>query len=752
MNEFATRLSFNIISRIIGLIIRLNTIVLFLISELLVIIGFPPLIILWLIPFPLTPLYYLTRPQPQTAPTITPGTKVLAREFLTRIVTTAFGKFMCNRLNLDPHTLIEVIEPSLTLRVPKDYSPLLIPESRKLQDYLFNHGITRDDLSAVKDWFDRLEKERKVGSQFWELDNLLRIPSIGKTWAYGFTPNLDRFVTDLLGQNVNEAQFIGRSIELRTLEETLSRAHGANVLLVGEPGIGRHTILRHLAHLSYEGRTLPTIEGKRFLRLDMERVFDNTTDLSGRKAALSTLCNEAQRAGNIVLIIDDFDRFVSSRQDRMDMSDVLSHVIESKNIHIVGILTPGNFSQFVQPQQSLMEQFDVITIHEPGRDEMMKILESLSLMFEKKGVVFTFPALQSIITLSDRYIKETPFPQKAIDVMDKATSHFGSTDSPHIITPLEIESIIGEIAKTPITITGNEKELLLNLENHIHTRIINQKPAVTALAQALRRGRANVGTRKEKPFGVFLFLGPTGVGKTETAKALAQHFFGAENRMIRFDMSEFQESDSLVRFLGDFKTNTQGVFATQLRQNPFAVLLLDEFEKANRSLLNLFLSGFDEGSMTDAFGKKIYLTNTIIIATTNAGSEFIREFLKKNMSEPKAGTNLKTDLLEHVQREHIFSPELLNRFDDTIVFTPLNQQNTLDILTLRITSITQKLLDERGITLTVSPQTKEKILTEGFSVDFGGRALNRALQTYLENPLSESILREEIKRGETISI
>lgn len=766
-SDFFERLSFNLISRCIGLLLRLFVINTGLLCIALTIAIGATFSLLWLcIPFLTYPLYWRTTQKQQNI--VLPAKTT--HEYLERFLKSPAGQFLCARLLIKPEELKKVLEPNLP--VPQAPHPLIIPDSGNLKKFFQDRDIEESDLQNIANWFTTLEQENKKKAAFWELDYLLHIPSIGKQWTYGYTPTVDQFTTDLSLEPISFGKYVGRKAEIEKIETTLSKHSDNSVFVMGEPGVGKHALITYLAHLVDEGRVYPTLESKRLLRLDLERVLHGG-DITSSKSTLTQLLDEAHDASNIILVIDEFDRYVSSREDRIDLTDVFLHQIADGRLQILAIVNPGAYEQYIRPNTQLSDAFEVVEVKEPDTAETLNIIEAIVPMFEVEGVFFSYPALKTLVTQAGRFIKETPNPEKSIDLLDAAsTTGKLKSKGTRIITSEDIEKIVSDRIKMPITATKNERQTLLNLESLLHERVIAQDEAITAVSHALRRARTDVSARKNKPFGSFLFLGPTGVGKTETAKALAQMFFGSETRLTRFDMSEYQ-GDSIARFLGDFRSGKEGVFASSVRQQPYTVVLLDEFEKADQSILNLFLAALDEGFITDAFGKKVFLTNTIIIATSNAGAQFIREYIQKaggargrdpdsaQQAEGAASTGgkenagqdpLKKALIEHILHEKIFSPELINRFDDTIVFHPLEQSHVQTILDLMIKNLNVKLKDQHDITVTVTPETRQKILTDGFSPEFGARQLARSVQKYIENPLSEKVLKEEVKRGEVISI
>ena len=429
----------------------------------------------------------------------------------------------------------------------------------------------------------------------------------------------------------------------------------------------------------------------------------------------------------------------------IEISGILSSYLSLPNFCCIGITTYEGLHKNLEQRPALLDSFEKIEVKEISEEETLKILEDRALRLEAKyKVFFTFPAIKGIVSLCSKYLPAIPFPEKAIDVIDELAV-LASQRKEKIIFLKDVEKVIERKAKIPIgEIEEAEKRKLLKLEEFIHQRIIDQEEAVKEISEALRRARAEITVRRG-PIGSFLFLGPTGVGKTETAKALAEIYFGSEEKMIRLDMSEFQNLSDIPRLLGE--TGEEGLLTTPVRERPFSLLLLDEFEKAHPKILNLFLHVFDEGHLTDGMGRKVNFKNTIIIATSNAGAEIIWEKLK----ETQKLEIVKEELLSYLIQNKIFTPELLNRFDGVIVFKPLTKESLLKIAELLLRKI-QKQLKEKDIDFVITESLKEKIVELSFDPKFGAREMQRVIQEKVGNVLARAILLGKIKRGMRIQI
>jgi ATP-dependent Clp protease ATP-binding subunit ClpC len=428
------------------------------------------------------------------------------------------------------------------------------------------------------------------------------------------------------------------------------------------------------------------------------------------------------------------------------MAGIIVPYLRLPNFQIICITNYEGLHKNVEKNTSVLSLFEKIEVPEISADETLMVLESLVPVLEKKYKVFiSFPALRDIIYLTDRYLSSLTFPEKAIKVLDEVVAYVGVSTKEKIVLPKHVEKIITEKTEVPVgEINQKEKEVLLNLEKLIHQRIINQEEAVSDVSAAMRRARSEVTIRKG-PIGCFLFLGPTGVGKTETSKALAQFYFGSEKTMIRLDMSEFQDTKDIPRLIGSI--NEMGILVNQVRENPFSLILLDEIEKSHPNILNLFLQVLDEGYLTDGFGKKVDFKNTIIIATSNAGYQIILEAIK----QASEWSGVKQKLIDYLFKQRTFRPEFLNRFDAVVVFKPLNKANLLDISELMLAQL-KKNLSEKGIDFVANEALKEKIVELGYNPIFGAREMRRVVQDKVENILAQALLSDKIYRGSKVEV
>jgi len=618
--------------------------------------------------------------------------------------------------------------------------------------HLISANIKTEDIENLTWWLEDLEKRIKARQRFWEWENLLKKGSLAKEWAAGYTLTLDRFSIDL-SNTVKRAGFpemIGHQEEIEAMERILARREANNsVLIIGESGSGRKSMIYALAKNSLLGESLPEVNFKRVIQLDLPTLLAQIESPEEIESILDTIFREIISAGNVILVIDEFHNFVGSpglaRPGTIDISGVISPYLPFPSFQVIAITTFEGLHKNIENNPSILALFEKVEVSEISQRKTLMLLEDLALKLERRFKKFiSYPALRDIISFCDKYLPATPFPEKAMDLLEEIVVYVSQTRD-KIVLPSHVAKIVSEKIKIPVgEIEIKEREILLNLENLIHQRIINQEEAVKEVSAALKRARAGVTIRKG-PIGSFLFLGPTGVGKTETSKALAEIYFGSEERMIRLDMSEFQDVKDIPRLIGS--PGQEGLLTTQVREKPFSLILLDEVEKAHPNILNLFLQVLDEGHLTDGLGRKIGFKNTIIIATSNAGYQIILEALREKVE----WSGVKERLLNYCFEKAIFRPEFINRFDAVVVFGPLSKKNLLDIAQLLLQKL-KKNLAEKEIEFIITQPLKEKIVELSYDPTFGARNMQRVIQDKLGNVLAEAILSGELKRGYKVEI
>ncbi len=616
---------------------------------------------------------------------------------------------------------------------------------------LIDADLKVEDIDNLTWWLESLEKRIAERKKFWEWKNLIKKGSLAKDWAAGYTITLDRFSADwtevVKKRGVEEV--IGPEEEIGEIERILSQEGVHNVLLIGEPGSGRKSIIYALAQRILFGDSLPELNYKRVVSLDIVSILTQFQSSEEVETVLDKIFQEVVSAGNIILVIDEFYSFVSSpsgKEGTFNISPIILRYLPLLNFRLIGITSFLGLHLFIEKNPAILNPLRTVEVSELTETETIRLLGNMALALEQKHKKFiSYPTLRDIIKYSARYIHDAPFPKKAIDLLEEVMTYTSRYTKSKVVLSEHVSKLVSKKTDIPVgELETKEKEILLNLEKLIHQRIINQEEAVNEVSSALRRARVEVTVRKG-PMGAFLFLGPTGVGKTETSKALAEVYFGSEDRMIRLDMSEFQAISDISRLIGS--PDEEGLLTTQVRENPFSLILLDEIEKAHPNILNLFLQVLDEGHLTDGLGRKVDFKSSIIIATSNAGFQVILKALK----EKSEWSQLKTQLLDSLFEEGVFRPEFINRFDAVVVFKALNKENLLDIAGLLLEKIKKNLTD-KGIEFIITQPLKEKIVELGYDPTFGARQMKRVIQDKVENVLASALLSGELKRGERVEI
>ncbi len=618
------------------------------------------------------------------------------------------------------------------------------------QKILIKEDLKKEDIQHLANWFERAEERVWKLKKFWSYENLRKRGSLARDWAAGFTIMLDNYSSDLREklEKTGFREIIGHQKEIAKIERILGKTEQNNILLVGEPGVGKKSIIEGLAQRAFLGRSIPSINYKRILNFDLSSLATEIRSFEESETILDRCFAEVVRAGNVILVIDEFHGFVSEipKPGTINVSKILSRYLPLSTFQIIAVTTYNGLHRIIERNPSLMNLFEKVEVPGLSSEETLRFLEDYVPFFEKRFNKFIgYHALREILKLSSRYVTNVPFPKKAIDILDEAMVYLARQIKSPVLKPEHIKKVVSERVEIPLEeLETKEKEILLNLESLIHQRIINQEEAVREVSAALRRARAEIQVRT-RPIGTFLFLGPTGVGKTETSKVLSAIYFKGEEKMIRLDMSEFQDIRDIERLIGS--EQGQGLLTTPTRENPFSLILFDEIEKAHPNILNLFLQVLDEGYLTDGRGRKVDFKNTIIIGTSNAGSEIIRQDIERN----KKMDLIKKDLLDYLFRQRTFRPEFINRFDAVVVFKPLSRENLLAISQLMLSRLKESLAN-KGIDFEITGDLREEMVELGYSPTFGAREMRRVLQNKVENVLAKAILSGKLKRGDRVKV
>jgi len=626
-----------------------------------------------------------------------------------------------------------------------------LSKSEFFQHVLFELKMDLKDLISVVNWYSLLLAKSK-GENFLLKDTFG--PGIGRDWSFGYTPVLNRFainINDSIEFGMSPTVY-GRKNEIDTIENILAKSGQSNVILIGDHGIGKKTIINGFVQKIVKGEVLKSMRFMNVFKVDTGALLSGVGQQGEIEMRITRLFNEAARAGNIILFFEDFHALISAEPGvgSVNASEIILPYL-SGGVHVIATTTLEQYHKSIEASPGIAAAFDRIEVKEPDETEVVKILEeTVPYMESRDGIFWPYQSLKELIRVSARYVHNKPFPEKAIELADEVSVSAAKQGQKVINTDL-IDSLVSSKIDVPVKeAEGEEAKKLINLEGFLHKRIIGQDEAIKAVASAMRRARTGIQDRN-RPIGTFLFLGPTGVGKTETSKALAEAYFGSEKNMIRIDMSEFQEQSSVYRLIGSppaaGKAGEKGQLTTAVADNPFSLVLLDEIEKAHKDILTLFLQVFDDGRLTDGTGRTIDFTNTIIIATSNAGSEFIRESLQNAVPEEQ----LKKSLLDFLQKQGIFAPEFLNRFDAVVAFHPLSREQIVQVAQLMLSELAKRML-EKEITVQFTPEAVQKLAQAGFDPVYGARPMRRAIQDRAENMIANNLLAGKITRGQRVLI
>ena len=614
---------------------------------------------------------------------------------------------------------------------------------------------------------------------------------------------------------------IGRQEEISRVIQILSRRTKNNPCLVGEPGVGKTAVVEGLALRIVAGEVPFTVQNKRVLTLDLPGMVAGSKYRGEFEERIKKVVREVIEDGDIILFLDELHTIIGAggAEGAIDASNILKPSLARGEIQLIGATTIAEYRKYIEKDAALERRFQPVTVEEPTPEQAENILRGIVSKYEEHHqVTITDEAIKAAVALSNRYINDRNLPDKAIDLIDEAaaavrlkapkqpdkvqelTDEIQKLDSeiersirmedftqaaelkrkqedcikkyerllkrlekqeekqPYIVDENEVAEVVALWTKIPVKkLAEKESERLLKLESILHKRVIGQEEAVTAIAKAMRRGRVGL-QDPNRPIGSFLFLGPTGVGKTELSKALAEAMFGSENALIRVDMSEYMEGHSVSKMIGSppgyVGFEEGGQLSEKVRRNPYSVVLFDEIEKAHPDVFNVLLQVLDDGHITDSKGRKVSFKNTILIMTSNAGAQRIIE--PKNLgfgsgeTEKQSYEKMKSNVMEEVKR--LFKPEFINRIDEIMVFHPLNKNDMKQIITLLSAQLIRRCKEQMDIHLTISSSVKEYLVEKHMDAKMGARPLKRAIQSEIEDRLAEEILAGKVKRGDTVSV
>ena len=653
--------------------------------------------------------------------------------------------FLKNKTDIVTVVEFEIIENNDKYISFSEFGYSLIHFDSDFVHFLRNKGVNLKDFKQALDWVSTIDKKIKNNERWWTKDSLHKIPSIGKNLAFGQIYELERFGHSIM-EDVSYRE-LGDSARLYQesvdkIESVLVKDTGGNILLTAREGFMCMSVVAALGKNILNGTVSPYIEKKRIYVLDVNMLISSYDEKAEFEEKFQNIMIQASNAGNVILVLPLFADFVQNTHALgTDVRDLVAEFLRSSNLQI--ILTSGerSYHEVIETDLDLTSHFDKIQLEEFDELHAIYYLQNeVQYQEQKFGVFFTYQAVRRIVESADRYFSDTAVSTKSIDILQEIVGVV-TKQGKMVIKEDDIDQLVA--SKTGISlgkIDREESEKFATLTEDMKKRVIGQDLAVEAVCNAMIRARSGLANPK-RPLASFLFVGPTGVGKTETAKALAALYFDDEEKMVRSDMSEYSVDGSLERMIGS--PHEAGVFASKIREAAHGVLLLDEFEKASSEVHDLFLQIIDEGFFTDGRGEKVTMRNFIIIATSNAGSELMYE-------QPIGESVEKDKLLSYIIEKQIFRTELLNRFDDVVLFQTLQEEQVNSITKIMIQKFIER-LDERGIILKETPDLITYLSKVGYSSKFGAREINRVIVREIESKVAQAIVLGDLFEGDTIS-
>jgi ATP-dependent Clp protease ATP-binding subunit ClpC len=624
----------------------------------------------------------------------------------------------------------------------------ILKSTKNIDNILAAYGVDLSSLEETASWIVD-QREELSRAFFWQEDyEMPQITGFGHGLTGRVTPYLDSVSIDYtkMVKNRRLRNIIGREEEIEKIANLLSGSK-ENVLLIGEPGCGKTSIVMGIAHKIMHGTKHKTLQNKRLVSLQMGNLIAGTKGQGAVAERLTNALEDAIGSRDIILFIDEIHSLVGSVGEGEGFSTVFSVLepyLSSGEIQFIGATSIENYRKYMEPVGSFSRLFEIVEIPEASDEDTLEILKYIAGLQENEhGVEITMPALISVIELSRKLIHDKVNPDKSIDILIRAVS--AAKNNQKIVNAKLIEKEISETTHIPVTAVSEEESAkLMNILPEMKNHVIGQDHALEKIAAALKRAR--LGIRDEnKPIASFLFVGTTGVGKTETAKTLSKTYFGNEDAMIRLDMSEYQNMDSLDRLIGTSDGKTKGILTEAIRSKPFSVVLLDEIEKAHHKILLTFLQVLDDGRLTDSTGRTVSFNNTIIIATSNVGTKTIQEITARDGSYEE----IEDAALRSVREQ--FAPEFLNRFTDIIVYKPLTFEDLTKIADILLEKV-RKIAEEKKIEVTFSKPLIEELVRRGYNPQWGARPMARVIEEHIETYLAEKILLKEIKKGDAIRL
>lgn len=775
ISEWFERVSYNLISSVIGAIVRLHVIVAGLVLMVLAILLWLMLVgvlLISLVTLPLVYAYFVWRYSNwQKKLTQLDGRPGMAAQFLQRsqIFKTALIRLALN--STQAQALLDQAAPEWTVpqsirdqwrsRLPNQEFEFSVVEeffaSQSALNWLQQQKISQQDLDQLLGWMKGEHYREQHARRFWLRANLQKTRAIGKSWTYGYTPQLDQWVSDLALDIPPELVSTGREELLEQLELIFSKKGRTNLLLVGQDGVGKMSICRLFAKHIADGLTTPQLADHRVVSLDMTALLAREQKLSAQLQALKSVVAEASAAGNIILVIPDFDQYLDPNTEVPDVSQIFKEIEKDARIKVIGLMNQAGYERSVSVNPVIDSAFEVVRMEPMSKDETLTVLlRDLQYIEREHDLFIEYPALKTLVEQSARILPKQNFPQKAFNILDEVIVAAQSKAERRISAEF-VNNLLSRKSGVQLgSVSVGEALSLQQIEQKLTERVVGQKAALQAVAAGLQRSR--LGLRGDgKPVTTLLFLGPTGVGKTETAKAVAEIAYGSADVLQRFDCSQYVASDSVTTLIGapaqQGRAASSGLLTSAIANQPQGVVLFDELEKAHPAVHNLLLTLLDEGYLVDGLGARVSFQHSIVLATSNAASQLIESlFAQTSDLHPDTMEAIRTEVIQGLIEERIFTPEFLNRFDEIVLFAPLTYQELLKIAQMKVAQLAQSLQQEHSIVLEVTDGVLQQLVESAYDPRFGARELERVLRRKIVDRISQRLLANDVAAGQTLVI